>query len=47
MLEVMKIVQDMNDQITKELSEIKDRIMQTSNMVEGEVCWNFQILVQL
>ena len=38
MLEVKKVVQARNDQIAKELSNIKDRIMETLEMVEAEVC---------
>ena len=33
MLKVKKVVQDGNDQIAKELSEIKDKTMQTFNIV--------------
>ena len=38
MLEVKKVVQARNDEIAKELSNIKDRIIQTFEMVEDEVC---------
>jgi hypothetical protein len=38
MLEVKKVVQGRNDQIAKELSKIKDRIMETFERVEDEVC---------
>ena len=49
MLEVKKVVQDGNDQIAKELSQIKDKIMQTYNVVVDEkykVCSNIQILTK-
>ena len=36
MLEVKKVVQDGNDKMAKELSEIKDKIMQTFNIVVDE-----------